>query len=118
MPLDQPIGVVGFAEIEEHLTEFLDRFESAEPKQVFLQRADEALGATVALWRTDKGGRALNAEERDLLLEVVRHVLRAVVVTHGEATGDILGEPPEVPPHTLSDGVQGLEVRVPVDREH
>jgi len=37
-------------------------------------------------------------------------------VTHGEATGDILGEPTEVPPHTLSDGFQGLEARGPRTR--
>jgi hypothetical protein len=29
VPLDQPCGVVGFAEVEERLTEFLDRLEVA-----------------------------------------------------------------------------------------
>ena len=62
VPLDQPFGVVGCAEFEACFTEFLDRFENAHPEQVFLQRADEAFGATIALWCSDKGGRAFNAE--------------------------------------------------------
>jgi len=42
-------------------------------------------------WRADERGRTLDAEERDLLLEVIRHVLRAVVVSEFQSAGDGLG---------------------------
>ena len=56
MPFDQPGGIVGLAELEQRLTQFLDRFEVPHPKQVLLQRADEPFGTAVSLGRTDEGG--------------------------------------------------------------
>ena len=57
-----------------------------------LQGADEPLGASIPPGGADEGGRALDAEEGDLPLEVVADVLRAVVVPDGEAAGDVLGK--------------------------
>jgi hypothetical protein len=45
------------------LTKFLDRLEVPDPEQVLLERADEPLGAAVALGRADEGGRALDTDE-------------------------------------------------------
>lgn len=78
------------------------------------QRADEPLGAAIAFRCLDERGGAFDAEERDLLLEVVRHILRSVVMTDREAMGDVLGEPTDVPAHALADRFQRLE---PVARE-
>src|ERR671927_1595526 len=83
--LDQPGRVVSLAEGEQRLTQLLDRGEAPHPQQVLLQRADEALGAAVALRRPHERRRALGAQEAELLLEIVGHVLRAVVVPDGEA---------------------------------
>jgi hypothetical protein len=69
VPLDEPGRVVGIAELEQRLAQFLDRVEGPHPEQVLLQGADEALGAAVALGRADEGGRALGAEEGEFLLE-------------------------------------------------
>ncbi len=49
-PLDEPSGVVGLAEGQQRQTQLLDGVEGLHPKQVLLQRADEPLGAAVALW--------------------------------------------------------------------
>src|SRR3954453_16735754 len=77
MPLGQPGRVVSLAEGEQRLTQLLARGEAPHPQQVLLQRADEALGAAVALRRPHERRRALGAQEAELLLEVVGHVLSA-----------------------------------------
>src|SRR3954468_10047894 len=86
--LDQPGGVVCFAEREQRLPQFLDGVEGLHPQKVLLQRADEALGAAIALGCANEGRGAVNAEEGKLLLEVVRHVLRAMVVPQLQAACD------------------------------
>src|SRR5207248_10174345 len=61
------------------------------------------------LRRPHEGGRTLDAEEGDLLLDVVRHVLRSMVMPHGETAGDRLAEPAEALPQALADRLQGVE---------
>src|SRR5918993_5811321 len=109
VPLDQPGRVVGFAELEQGLPQLLDGVEAPHPEQVFLEGADEAPGASVPLGGAHEGGRALDAEEAQLLPEGVGHVLRAVVVPDGEAAGDALGEAAEVAAHALAQRLEGLE---------
>src|SRR5215217_1953762 len=109
MPLDQPVGVVGLAELKQGLAQLLDGLKGPHPQQVFLECTDEPLGTAIALRRPDEGGRTLDAEEGDLLLEVVRHVLRSMVMPHGKAAGDRLAEPTEALPHALPDRLQGVE---------
>ena len=94
---DEPCGVVGLSERQQRLAEFLDRFEVPHPEQVLLQGSDEPLGAAIPFRCSNEGGGAFDAEERDLLLEVVRHVLRAVVMADREAASDVVGEATEVP---------------------
>src|SRR3954452_25535807 len=114
--LDQPGRVVGLPEREQRLPQLLDGLEGPYPEQVFLQRTDEALGAAIAFWCPHEGGRTLDAEEGQFLLEVVRHVLRAVVVAHGQTAGDHLGEPAKTLSHALPDRFQGLETGGPCMR--
>src|SRR3954447_11074768 len=47
---------------------------------------------------------------------MIRHVLRAVVVAHGQTAGDCLGEPTEMLPYALADWLQGLEAGGPCMR--
>ena len=56
-----------------------------------------------------KAGELSMPRKRDLLLEMVRHVLRAVVVSHRKTVRDVLGEAAEVPAHALADRLQRLE---------
>jgi hypothetical protein len=86
-----------------------------------LQHPDEPLGAAIGLRPTPRsdvgkadralglppeGRRARDAEEADLALEVVADVLRAVIVTQGEAAGDALGERAEALAHSLPDRLE------------
>jgi hypothetical protein len=54
-------------------------------------------------------GEAFDAEEAQLALEHVGHVLAPVIVPDGEATGDVLGEAAEALAHSLSDRLQCFE---------
>src|SRR4051812_50178047 len=78
------------------------------PEEVLFQSADKALGDAVALGLADEGGRALDAEEGDLVLEVARHVVGAVVVAEGETLGRVLLAAAEVAPHALAHRLQSL----------
>src|SRR5215207_2962776 len=114
--LDQPGRIVGFPEREQRLPQLLDGLEGPHPEQVFLQCADEALGTAIAFWCPHEGGRTLDAEEGQFFLEMIGHVLRAVVVAHGQTAGDCLGEPAEVLPYALADRLQRLEAGGPCMR--
>ena len=70
--LDQPGRVVGFPEREQRLPQLLDGLEGPHPEQVLLQGADEPLGTAIAFRGADEGGRAVDAEKGQFLLEVVR----------------------------------------------
>lgn len=93
VPLDEPGGVVGLPKIQQGLPQLLDGVEGLHLQEVLLQRTDEAFGASVALGRPDEGGRTGDAEEGDLFLEGVGHVLRSVIVPDGQAVA--LANPPK-----------------------
>src|SRR3954451_13004388 len=113
---DQPGRVVGLAKRQQRLTQFFNTLESAHPQQVFLEGADEPLGTAIAFRCPDEGRRTLDAEEGDLFLELVGHVLRSVIVAHCQTAGDCLGEPAKMLPYALPDWLQGLEAGGPCMR--
>jgi hypothetical protein len=108
-PLDEPGGVIDVTEGEQREPEFFDGGEGPDPEQVFLERSDEALCAAISLRRTDESWRALNAQEAHLGLEGVGHVLRAMIVTNGQAAGDILADGAEVPSYALAQRFEGFK---------
>src|SRR3954469_23358729 len=113
MPFDEPGRVVDLPKDEQRLTELLDGVEGPHPEQVLLERADEALGAAIALGSPHKGGRTLDAQEGKLLLESVGHVLAPVIVPHGKTARDLFGESPEAAPHALAKGLERLKAGRP-----
>ena len=94
MALEDPVPVVLVLEGVEDAAEVLDGVEAPEPEQVLLEDADEALDSAVALGLADEGRRTLQAEEVELVLEVVGHELRAVIVAQAETAGDASWSPP------------------------
>ena len=59
-------------------------------------------------WRCE-GGRALDAEEADLVLEVAGHVVRAMVVADSETLGRVPLDASEVAQHALAHRLERLE---------
>src|SRR5512132_1786051 len=106
---DQPVGVVPVDEFDQRQAQLLDGLEVPHPQQVFLQRTDEALGDAVAFGLAHEGRRSLDAEEGDLGLEVVRHVVGAVVVAKLQPRCHVVADRAEVAAHPLPDRLQGLE---------
>src|SRR6266511_4085032 len=69
----------------------------------------EALGDAVALGLAHEGRRGLDAEEGDLVLEVVGHAVGAVVVAKLQPGRRILSDSAEVLTHALPDWLPGPE---------
>ncbi len=92
MSFDDPGLVVGLLELLERQAQLLDGLEAPDPKQVFLERADEPLGTAIAFGLAHEGRRAFEAEEGDLILEVVTDILATMVMAELEAGGDLLGK--------------------------
>ena len=65
--------------------------------------------SVVSFRRPDERWRAFDAEEFQFPLEVVRHVLCAVVVADRDTAGDAVRESPEATAHALADGFQRFE---------
>src|SRR3954454_15537891 len=109
VPGDKPGGVVVGNEVLQPAAQLFDGVEGMHPKEVLFQGANEALGDAVALGLADEGGRALDAEEADLVLEVAGHVVRAVVVAEGETLGGVLLDAAEVAQDALAHRLECLE---------
>src|SRR3954454_7310860 len=113
MPLDEPGRVVALPKNEQRLTELLDGVEGAHPEQVLFECADEALRAAIPLGGPYEGGRTLDAQEGELLLEGVGHVLAPVIVPDREPSRDLFGERAEAAPHALPDRLERLKAGGP-----
>jgi len=83
-----PLLVVRPLELEEGQAELLDGLETPHPQQILLERADEAFRDAVAFGLSHETRRALDPEERDLLLKIVGQIVRPVVVTKTQPAGD------------------------------
>src|SRR3989454_565393 len=83
----------------------------AHPQELLFQRADEPLDAAIAFRLAHEGRRRLHAQEGDLRLVVVAHVLAAVVVPVANAGRGPRAESAAVVAHPLPERLQGLEPR-------
>src|SRR5512144_1766858 len=108
---DQPVRIVPSGEIQQRQAQLLDGLEVAHPQEVFLECTDEALGDAVALRLAHEGRRGLDAEEGDLALEVVGHIVRSVVVPEHEAGGHVLADGAEVPAQPWRTGSRAWKRR-------
>src|SRR4051812_5852416 len=113
MPFDEPGRVVGLPEDQQGLPKLLDGVEGPQPEQVLLQGPDEALGTAIALGGPHEGGRTLDTQEGEFLLEGVGQVLAPVIVAHRKPAPDPLGKAAETAAHALADRLERLEAGWP-----
>src|SRR3954451_20168714 len=109
VPGDEPGGVVVGNELLQLTAQLFDGVSKVCTHEVLLQGADEALRDAIALRLADEGGRALDAEEADLVLEVAGQVVGAMVVAQGETLGRVLLEAAEVAQDALAHRLERLE---------
>ena len=67
------------------LAQFLHGAESPHPEQVFFEEADKALGYAVAFRGPDQGRRAFDTQEGEFILNIMRHILAAMIMPPGQA---------------------------------
>ncbi len=77
--------IVALIERGDDATDLLEVFEDAAMDDLLLEHAVETFGDTVGLGLGDKGEAGSHAPEPDLVEEVVRGVLGAVVHAQGQA---------------------------------
>src|SRR5918993_2742912 len=106
--LDEPFGVVAGDEGTDGVTDLVDGPEDAAVHDLLLQRAEEALDHAVGLGLPDEGVARRHAPEGDLLPELLRHEVAAVVVTEREATGGARAEMAELLAHGHAEGLDRL----------
>src|SRR5512146_1032359 len=111
MTLDQPLLVVQLGPRDERQAQLFDRLEGLHPQQLLLEGTDRTLDATVALWSSHEGGAGAQAQEGDLVLEVLADVLRAVVMTQLHAGGDLLADAAEATANGLANRLERLPAR-------
>src|SRR5918998_3572063 len=109
VPGDEPGGVAVGDEVLQSAAQLFDGVEGLHPQEVLLEGADEALRDAVALRLADEGGRALDAEEADLGLEVARQVVGAVVVAQRQAVGCAAVDGAEAAQDALTHRLERLE---------
>src|SRR5512144_2517121 len=76
----EPLAVVALLEVEQGQAQLLHGVEGPEPQQLFLERPDEPLGHPVAFGLPHERRARRDPQEGQLRLEVVAHVLAAVIV--------------------------------------
>src|SRR3954451_11140445 len=113
VPFDEPGCVVGLAEGQQRLPKLLDGVEGAHPQEVLFQGPDEALGTAIALGGPNEGGRTLDTQEGEFLLEGVGHVLAPVIMPDGEIAPDPRGKAAETATYALADRLERLEAGGP-----
>ena len=86
--------------------------EAPHPQEILLSRTDETLRDPITFGRSHEARGTLNPEERDLLLEIVSQVVRAVVVAQTQPIGDPVADGAEAFADTLANRLQASN-RVP-----
>ncbi len=109
MPLDQPLLIIETHPVEERLAKLLHRLKRASPEELLFQRPNEPLCDAVAFRGTDKRWTRRHPEKAELGLEVVAHILTAMIMSHLQARGDSSGDGPELLAHPLANRLQGLK---------
>jgi hypothetical protein len=85
--LDDPVLVIEAPGVDQRHSQFLDRVEVSYPEQVLLPCADESLGTSVAL--RHEGRRVLDPQKAEFSLEIIGHLVGAVVGPKLEPQGDL-----------------------------
>lgn len=100
--------VVQFCALQQGEARFLSHLERRNSQQMLRERADCTRGTMVAFRGGHERRKRAQAEEGDLLAEIVANVLRAIVVTDLYAESDLLGGAAEGTMHHLTDGLECL----------
>src|SRR5690606_11733280 len=111
MPLDEPLFVIESSPKLDRMPHLLGVPENPGPEKLLLQSPEESLNAAVPFRRANERRARGDAEEAQLILEVVADVLASVVMANNEASGDLLGVDAEPLTDALPNRLECLETR-------
>mgnify|MGYP003348219235 CR=1 FL=1 len=103
MPLNEPLFIIETQPVMEGLAELLHGLERTHPQELLFERPNEPLRHAVALWRADKRRTRRDAQESELGLERIAHILTAMIMPHLQARGDACGDDAELLAHPLAN---------------
>jgi hypothetical protein len=83
--LNNSVFVVNVLKVDKSQAHLLHGGEVPIPEKIFFEYADKALGAAVAFRGLDKSWRTGNIQESNFFLEIVRHILTAMVMSEAQA---------------------------------
>ena len=106
--LSQPRGVIEVGELSEAISHRLQSREAPGQEKLIPQRLDDPLRHAVDLRLAHDGGRTLDPEEFDLVLEAIGKVVGTVVVAKDQTGRDALLHRSEVLRHPLPDRLEGF----------
>lgn len=106
MPLDQPLLVIETQPVMEGETKLLHGLKRAHPQELLFERANEPLCHTVAFWGTDKCRTRRDAQKSEFGLEIVTHILTAMIMPHLQVRRTAGGDGPKLLAHPLANRLQ------------
>src|SRR3569833_1521439 len=106
---EDPGTVIALPKSSYCVTESVDVVEALNPQLLFFEGPEETFNAADALGLSSEGRRGLDAQEADLVLEVIAHIYAAVVMPEPQASGAAAGRIAEMLAHALADGLERLE---------
>ncbi len=109
MPLDEPLLIVEPQPVVEGTAEILHGLECAHPQQLLFERPNEPLRDAVAFRDAHERRTRRDPQESEFGLEIVTHILTAMIMPHLQARCDARGDNSELQAHALADGFQRLE---------
>ena len=109
MALQDPLLIVALLEFDQGLPKLFNRGKGMHPQEILLEQANKAFDASVALGLSHEGGRRLDAEKIQFVLEVIRYIDRAMIVPHLQPHRPLRGIAAHVFPRGLAGSVRGLQ---------
>src|SRR5512139_418776 len=116
MPFDQPLLIIEPHPVEERLAKLLHGLKRAHPQELLFERPNEPLRHAVAFWGTDKCRTRRDAQKSEFGLEIVTHILTAMIMPHLQVRRAAGGDGPKLLAHPLANRLQGLKPRGPLRR--
>jgi len=116
MPLNEPLLGIEAQPVVERLAEVLHGLERAHPQELLLERPNEPFRDPIAFRSAHECWTRRHPQKSAFGLEIIAHILTAMIMSHLQARGDAGRDRPKLLTHPLANRFQGLEAGGPLRR--
>src|SRR5574339_675547 len=113
MPLDEPLFIIETQPVEKRLAELLHGLERAHPQELLFERPNEPFRDAIAFRSAHERRAGHHPEKPEFGLEIVAHILTAMIMPHLQIPCDASCDGAELLAHPLANRLQGLEAGGP-----